>query len=71
MPTDKITAAGAAAALVAVAAWILAGLGIEVPAQIQVDLAVLVVVAAGYIKTERGAIRQLVADRKTKGEHSA
>lgn len=73
VPTDKITAAGAAAAVVAVAAWVLEGLGIQVPAPVQVNLAVCLVVAAGFIKTERQAIRELVASYKArgKGEHSA
>jgi hypothetical protein len=67
-PTDKVSAAAAAAAGVVLLAWILELLGITMPAQVQTSVGVLLVVAAGYFKTERGALAAAVASRR-QGRH--
>lgn len=53
MPTDKITAVGAAGALALLVAWLLSLAGIIMPAAEQTALTVVLMVAAGYIKSER------------------
>jgi len=67
-PTDKLTAAGVAAAAVVVLAWVLESLGVTMPPAVQTAVAVCLVWLAGYIKTERGAIPALVAKRQGRHE---
>lgn len=67
IPTDKVSAAAAAAAGVALLAWILETLGINMPAPVQTSCGVLLVVLAGFIKTERHALAALLA--KDQGRH--
>lgn len=69
-PTDKVAATTTTGALALLASWILELLGIQAPPQVQLALAVLLMAAAGYIKTERGALAALLA-RRRKGSHAA
>lgn len=69
-PTDKVAATTATGALALLLAWILEQLGVAMPPQVQLALAVLLMAAAGYIKTERGALAAALR-RKGPGDHAA
>lgn len=68
MPTDKITAAAGAAAVVTVLAWCLELAGLNMPPAVQTSAAVALVVLAGWLKTERHALAALVARKR--GRHA-
>jgi hypothetical protein len=68
VPTDKLTAAGVAAAAVAVLAWVLESLGVTMPPAVQTAVAVCLVWLAGYVKTERGTLAAALASRR-QGKH--
>lgn len=59
MPTDKVAATTATGALALLVAWILELVGITMPPQVQLALAVLLMALAGYMKTERGSLAGL------------
>lgn len=69
-PTDKVAATTATGAAALVLSWILELAGVTMPPQVQVAVAVLLMAAAGYIKTERGALAALLT-RRGKGDHAA
>lgn len=69
-PTDKVAATTTTGALALLLAWILELAGIPVPAPVQLALAVVLMAAAGYIKTERGALAARLARRRG-GDHAA
>lgn len=52
MPTDKITAVGAAGALALLIAWLLSLAGVTMPAAEQTALTVVLMVGAGYLRRE-------------------
>ena len=70
-PTDKVAASTTTGALGVLLAWILELVGLDVPPAVQVAAIALLMAAAGYIKTERGALAALLAKRRAPGEHSA
>lgn len=52
-PTSKTTAAGATGAAAIVIVWLLAQFGVEMPGEVGAAVAVLLTVAAAWIKAER------------------
>jgi putative effector of murein hydrolase LrgA (UPF0299 family) len=66
-----VAAPGAAGALGVVLAWLLPQLGVDIPGPVQAAVVFLLMLAVGYLKTERGTIAALLARRKDgAGEHA-
>lgn len=57
MPSNKVSAAAGAAAVTTMAAWLLSLAGVAVPAEVQGALTTVLVLAAGWLVTDKPPAR--------------